>query len=237
MMSNGRRGWRLFAGFGLGVGLVLGGVVGAHASGSNLIQACVNPQTGVLLIAPSRLVPDPAQCPHDFVQLSWSQVGPPGPVGPAGPAGSPGSTLKTDPIASGSATCPAGGQALVIENNGVPQPDRPPICNGLPGLTGAPGGPGLQGPAGASGVSGYEVRSTNVDLTDRNDATQDLPCSSSSKVALSGSVVPLGLAQNPQHVQIVYSGLASSHDWVLKVENNSGETLHLVFSVICANAA
>jgi hypothetical protein len=131
-MGNGRRGWLPLAGLGLAAGLVLGGVVGAQASGSNVIQSCVNPQTGVLLIAPSRIVPDPAQCPRDFVPLSWSQVGPVGPQGPAGAAGAagaagtPGSTLKTDPIAAGSATCAAGGQALVIENNGVPQPDRPP---------------------------------------------------------------------------------------------------------------
>lgn len=228
----------------MAAGLVLGGVVGAQASGSNVIQSCVNPQTGVLLIAPSRIVPDPAQCPRDFVPLSWSQVGPVGPQGPAGAAGAagaagtPGSTLKTDPIAAGSATCAAGGQALVIENNGVPQPDRPPICNGLPGATGQTGltgAVGPLGPAGPSGVSGYEVRSTNVDVADGSDATQDLPCSPG-KMALSGSVVPLGLAQNPQHAEIVYSGLASSHDWIIKVENSSGTTLHLVFSVVCANA-
>jgi hypothetical protein len=71
-----------------GLSLLLAGAVGAQAAASSgTIQACVNPESGALVIAPSRLIPNPAQCPHEFVPLSWNQQGPPGPAGPQGPQG------------------------------------------------------------------------------------------------------------------------------------------------------
>jgi hypothetical protein len=106
-----RRGRRLALGAGLGLSLALAGALSVQAAGSGTIQACVNPQTGVLVIAPSTLIPNPAQCPKDFsVPLSWNQQGPPGPTGPAGPAGPPG------PAGPASPTVVAGVPGLSVDD-------------------------------------------------------------------------------------------------------------------------
>jgi len=63
-----------------------------------------------------------------------------------------------------------------------------------------------------------------------------LPCPAG-KVAVGGSVVPTGLAQDPDNrFHIMYSGLADYVTWIIAVSNGTDNDVNLTFSVICVTA-
>ena len=111
--GQGQRRRRLALGAGLGLSLALAGALSVQAAGGGTIQACVNPQSGVLLVSPSRLIPNPGQCPSEFQPLSWNQQGPAGPPGPAGPVGPMGPQGPTGPA---SPTVVAGVPGLSVDD-------------------------------------------------------------------------------------------------------------------------
>jgi hypothetical protein len=95
----------------------------------------------------------------------------------------------------------------------------------------------IAGTPASAAIPGYQIVSVRDDVRSMTNVTQQVACPAG-QVALSGSVVPLGLAQNPDGgMYIIYSGLADSQTWITKVHNVTPDTLHLVFSVTCANAS
>ncbi len=129
----------------LGIGLTLGCttllVCGAWASAAasvgspsptaaktNLIRACVDNDTGRIIIR--------ERCETGETRLSWNRVGPVGPQGEAGPAG---------PVGPEGPQGPAG-----------PQGERGPSGGGGTGPAGPAGPAGPQGPAGPAGANGTD---------------------------------------------------------------------------------
>jgi hypothetical protein len=110
--------WSACVGAGAGVVMLVVGAMGVQAANDSVIQACANQQTGVMLVAPSKLIPNPAQCPRDFQQLQWNQQGPPGPVGaqgavgPVGPAGALGPQGPVGPAGVAGPPGPAGATSV-----------------------------------------------------------------------------------------------------------------------------
>jgi len=57
------------------------------------------------------------------------------------------------------------------------------------------------------------------------------------KVAVGGSGVPTGLAQDPDgRFSVIYSGLADYSSWIIKETNGTDEEVHVTYSVICVTA-
>jgi hypothetical protein len=96
------------------VGLVLAGAAGAAAT-TGVITACVNTQTGAVLIVPNQIITTTA-CPANFTALSWNSQGPTGPQGPkgdpgaAGPPGPKGDTGGPGPVGPAGPVGPQGPQ-------------------------------------------------------------------------------------------------------------------------------
>jgi hypothetical protein len=65
----------------------------AGASGSGVLDACINPGNGMM-----RLVSATTACHANETRVEWNIAGPPGPQGPPGPPGPPGSSSGGPPF-------------------------------------------------------------------------------------------------------------------------------------------
>jgi hypothetical protein len=229
---------------GLGAGVTTSVAWAAIPGTGGVISGCISPAdaTGQHTLA----LLDTAQsavCQANQTLITWNQAG------PAGPKGDPGTsaTIKTDPIAPGNATCPAGGQFLVVENNGVPVSGRwPAVCNGAAGALGATGPQGLQGPAGSQGPAGaqgpagpgngYQTFSFAASVGPISNTRETMYCPGNA-VPITGSVIPTGLAQSPDPALtwIVYSGQVDAHSWMTEWNNSSPNIYNMTFQVVCIN--
>jgi hypothetical protein len=238
-------------GMSAGLGLLVVGALGAQAANTSVIQACVNAETGVLLIAPSKVIPNPAQCPHDFLPLSWNQQGLPGPEGPVGPAGPAGPVGAVGPAGPKGDPGPVGPQGLKGDPGpqglkGDPGPVGPMGAQGPkgdPGPAGAPGTAGLKGdtgpagPQGAPGVSGYQIISQRFTIHAVSSVTENIDCPFGT-VVLGGGVLwnsgpPSKTIAPPQ---LLGSGPNSSVEWQIDLFNPGLQEFDYVGFVMCATA-
>lgn len=129
-----------------------------------------------------------------------------GPTGPTGPTGA------------------AGAQG----DQGTP---GEPGAQGVPGEAGAPGATGAQGPAGADGVSGYQVLRASLDVPDGQLAQGTLNCPDG-KSPIGGGWSTDPVAQGTQVASSNVTGDGAG--WTGGLQNDSGSTLTVTLSVICA---